>query len=575
MTSTYLGVACTGHDNAVAIVNENGVLIFAEATERAVQSKRALGCPPDDVNRIGPILREYVDAGARLVVARTWSDAAVAKILSGREKVDGGLRAMEAAGSDRALSQPLREMQYVSDLVTSGLALAGRGAWLHAAEGHDVEFRGFDHHLTHAAAGCFSSPFEEAACAVVDGYGEDGSCRFFSWRGGRLTPIDAGVDRGEGGSLGLFFGNLTRWCGFDPWKGEEWKVMGLAAYGRRDGDLYRLMSQTLRIDGLRLVRPASAIPAYVQLQKRARAPGADARTVADLARTGQEFFADRMTELLENFHELGISPNLVLSGGCALNSAYNGQVVERTGFRHLHVFAAPADDGNAAGAAWCAWRQDHPEVPRSPLTQSPFVGSAFLREALQNLARFGGVSRREADPAETAARLLAEGKVVGWAQGRAELGPRALGNRSILADPRLPAMKDRLNAEVKFREEFRPFAPSVLHEHGSDWFENYQESPYMERALRFRPGVRGRVPAVVHVDGTGRLQSVRRETAPTFHALIEAFRRRTGVPLVLNTSFNVMGRPIIHSVEDALGVFFTTGLDALMIEDRLIEKETR
>ena len=157
-------------------------------------------------------------------------------------------------------------------------------------------------------------------------------------------------------------------------------------------------------------------------------------------------------------------------------------------------------------------------------------------------------------------------------QGRAEFGPRALGNRSILADPRRPEIKDELNRRVKFREQFRPFAPAILHEFRADYFEDYQESPYMERTLRFKTNVRARIPGVVHVDGTGRVQSVRREWNSRFYDLIQDFFARTGIPLVLNTSFNVMGRPIMHSVEDAISLFFTTGLDALIMGDYLLTK---
>lgn len=171
-----------------------------------------------------------------------------------------------------------------------------------------------------------------------------------------------------------------------------------------------------------------------------------------------------------------------------------------------------------------------------------------------------------------AAEALASGAIVGWVQGRAEFGPRALGNRSILADPRDPAMKDRINALVKFREEYRPFAPAILDRYGDEYFEDYQESPYMERALRFRKEVADRVPAVVHADGTGRVQTVKREWNERFYELIAAFYGLTGIPLVLNTSFNIMGKPIIHSVEDALGLFYTTGMDVLVIEDYLLEK---
>jgi carbamoyltransferase len=191
------------------------------------------------------------------------------------------------------------------------------------------------------------------------------------------------------------------------------------------------------------------------------------------------------------------------------------------------------------------------------------------------LARYGGGLQVQHFPetiAPQTARRLADGRLVGWVQGRAEFGPRALGNRSILADPRDPGMKDRINGRVKFREEYRPFAPSILDEFGPEFFFDYQASPYMERTLRFRPEAAERVPAVVHVDGTGRLQSVIRESNPRFHALLEAFRDLTGIPLLLNTSFNVMGKPIVHSVEDAVAVFMTTGLDVLVIEDYLFEK---
>jgi carbamoyltransferase len=173
------------------------------------------------------------------------------------------------------------------------------------------------------------------------------------------------------------------------------------------------------------------------------------------------------------------------------------------------------------------------------------------------------------------AAALADGAIVGVMQGRAEWGPRALGHRSILADPRQADIQAVLNAKVKFREGFRPFAPAILHEHGPDWFENYQFSPYMERALRWRPEVRDRVPGVVHANGTGRLQSVTAEHNPFFHAVLRAFFAQTGVPVLLNTSFNVMGKPIVHGVEDAIAVYCTTGLDALLVEDFWVSREGR
>jgi carbamoyltransferase len=302
------------------------------------------------------------------------------------------------------------------------------------------------------------------------------------------------------------------------------------------------------------------------------------RDAANLAYVGQQVFIEVMTELLTNLYPHRTSENLVLTGGCALNSAYNGQISERTPWKNVFVYAAPGDDGNAMGAALLAYAHDAGRLPTSSEAGSPYLGTEVSDNALKSVLQFGGLEPRqlsEHDLLGVVARMIADGKIIGWMQGRAELGPRALGNRSILADPRRADMKDIVNERVKFREEFRPFAPSILEEHGPEYFENYQDSPYMERALRFRPQMRDKVPAVVHVDGTGRLQSVSRKRNQLFYDLIERFYGMTGVPVLLNTSFNVMGKPIVHSVDDALVVYFTSGLDALVIGNYVFEKPRR
>jgi carbamoyltransferase len=283
-----------------------------------------------------------------------------------------------------------------------------------------------------------------------------------------------------------------------------------------------------------------------------------------------------MTRLLRAFHGICPRDRLVLAGGCALNSAFNGQIVGRTPFREVYVPPAPADDGTALGAAWLAFEAGRPVQAERPATLSPYLGSEVCPLALERLRHnAGGLAHRYlpgTSMEEETARLLAEGRLVAWVQGRAEFGPRALGNRSILADPRDPGIKDKINDRVKFREPYRPFAPSILAEHGGEYFESFQASPYMDKALQFKPGVVDRVPGVVHVDGTGRLQTVDERWNPRFHRLLEAFHGRTGVPVLLNTSFNVMGKPIVHSVEDAVSVFMTSGLDALVIGDDLFLK---
>jgi carbamoyltransferase len=250
----------------------------------------------------------------------------------------------------------------------------------------------------------------------------------------------------------------------------------------------------------------------------------------------------------------------------------------RTGFRNLYVPPAPSDDGNAVGAALLAYRQEHPQPPprSARAIHSPFLGSAIdtkeLGQFAANAAMLGHVSVAQDEISDYVAEALAQGCIVGWVQGRAEFGPRSLGNRSILADPRDATMKDRINAIVKFREGFRPFAPSILDEYGNEYFEDYSFTPYMEKTLKIRPHLRERIPAVCHVDGTGRLQSVTAGLNPRFHALIEAFRRRTGVPVVLNTSLNVMGKPIVHSAADAVGIYLSSHIDMLVIDDLVFRK---
>jgi carbamoyltransferase len=308
-----------------------------------------------------------------------------------------------------------------------------------------------------------------------------------------------------------------------------------------------------------------------------RREGESPFAAADIAYAGQQVFSEVYFEFLNNLCKLGISENLIIGGGCALNSSANGRILEQTNFNGLHVFSAPGDDGNALGAAWLAFYEDYPgaKKEKAPVLQSPYLGSEMSKGTLDKMQNFGPAKQTRLEFAEVCRRtaaILAEGKLVGWVQGRAEFGPRALGNRSILADARYPDMKDKINTRVKFREAFRPFAPSILNECGPEYFIDYQESPYMERTLRFREEVISQVPAVVHEDGTGRLQTVKLEWNERFYLLIQEFYGLTGVPLLLNTSFNVMGKPIIHTVEDALSVFYTSGLDALVIGNIMIEK---
>lgn len=590
MLKNYIGLACTGHENAIAIVDAAGDVVFAEATERFLQNKRGINTPADDVLRMPRLLAQWCDPQAELVVAKTWSRSAAEAM-----KADASLMLGATAGANPATDRDwlTRVMFHVGlwdKLIGPNCQLAGTGIARHCNTAfRRMSVREYNHHLTHAAYACFTSPFDEAVCMVVDGYGEGVSHSFYRYAGGEIVPLQyersAANRYGSLASLGLFYGyTVCSLFGLEITNGEEWKVMGLAPYGRLNTEFLELLQRHIRVDGLDFVMDEQAGRSYTAMRRFARGPQQSLDDLCDIAFTAQHHFNELLFRMLGRLAEICPSQNLVFSGGCALNSSFNGLVSLRSGFKNLYVPPAPSDDGNAVGAALLAYRQDHPHHPQTrPQPQrsaraihSPFLGSRIdekeLGQFAANASMLGHVDVAPGEISEYVAEALAQGCVVGWVQGRAEFGPRSLGNRSILADPRDASMKDRINAIVKFREGFRPFAPSILDEYGDEYFEDYSFTPYMEKTLKIRPHLRERIPAVCHVDGTGRLQSVTAGLNPRFHALIEAFRRRTGVPVVLNTSLNVMGKPIVHSAADAVGIYLSSRIDMLVIDDWVFRK---
>jgi carbamoyltransferase len=573
----YIGLCTTYHDPALALLAPDGEILYAEATERHLQNKRALNAEPDDLFLLPRLLREHCRDAESFVVASNWRARrpryeAIARLLGWLSP--RGIMHREGKRLNAWLEMyQFHHMQASQHHALRRTALNLARVFREDFPGIPVRFRHYDHHLAHAALACYGSPYEDAACAVIDSYGEEGSMAFYDYSGGRIVP----KSRHTGPqSLGFFYMKLTELCGFDWLGGEEWKVMGLASYGQTDPELLGLLEEMVAVEGLTLAtRHGVYRDRLRRLEARRRLPGAPPEAAADLAHTGQEFFTRIVNRLLANLHGLGLSDNLVLAGGCALNSVCNGQILRETPFRSLYVPPAPADDGTALGAAWLALREDSPKLPLPARPLSPYLGAVVAERDVERFARYSGLPVQHLPGGAVvpaAAELLAGGKILGWVQGRAEFGPRALGNRSILADPRPADMGERVNRDVKFRERFRPYAPAILQGFGPDYFSDYQETPYMDRTLAFRPEVRERVPAVVHVDGTGRLQTVREEWNPRFHALLSDFHRRSGVPVLLNTSFNVMGKPIVHAAEDAFGVFLGSGLDALALGDYLFTK---
>lgn len=575
----YIGLSVTYHDPALAIVDDQGNVLFAEAIERYMQNKRALNCIADPLLLIKELLQHYCSSADEFVIAINWRKKrplyeniiAVLGCLTAQGLLKTGIKRLRSPLSNYQLHHMIACQR--NHINSAGLNLVRIIAEHYP--GCSISHADYDHHLTHAASACYSSPFSESACAVIDSFGENGSMGFYHFENQQLTCL---YETKGTGSIGFYYMKVTELCGFDWLKGEEWKVMGLAPYGKLNNELYALLKSTISVQGFDCLHQSknlfTSLTALDQFKRHEQDPVEQA---ADLAFTGQYFFAELMSQLLQHLQQVTGCNNLALAGGCALNSAFNGQIKHRTGFDQVFIPSAPADDGTALGAAWLALHDDKPTLPLSTENKwlTPYLGASISDEAVERLIQYNRALDIQYLPGsicEVTAELLAKGQLVGWIQGRAEFGPRALGNRSILADPRQAATKDKINQRIKFRENFRPFAPSVLHEHADEYFEHYHESPYMDKTLRLRDDVREKVAAVCHVDGTGRLQTVKKAWNPHFYHLITHFYQKTQIPMLLNTSFNVMGKPLVHTLEDAVSVFLTTGLDVLVVNDYLIRK---
>ena len=438
-----------------------------------------------------------------------------------------------------------------------------------------------DHHLCHAASAYYLAGFEEAAILSIDGAGEDITTWFGRGMGHRIVRRHC-VRLPH--SLGLLYSAVTDYLGFKPWGGEG-KVMGLAPYGdpaRYRSAMHGLLHWNedgrfeldLRYFDFHVTGWTRWIsPAFEQVFGPRRPPQSELTSRhQDVAAALQEVVEDAALALVRHLHRLVPSRNLCLAGGVALNSVMNGRIRREGPFEHMFVQPAANDAGTALGGALLI-AHGLLGLPRVESPEVVYLGPEYSAADHEAAARDPGlIIERPDDTVERTAELLAAGKIVGWFQGRMEVGPRALGNRSILADPRDATMKDTLNHRVKHREAFRPFAPSVLEEHAAEWFEGVASSPHMLLVFPVNPARRGRVPAVTHVDGTARVQTVSARSNPRFHRLIAAFGRRTGVPMLLNTSFNVQGEPIVCTPSNAVHCFKGTDMDYLVLGDLVLRK---
>jgi carbamoyltransferase len=574
--TTILGLNAYHGDAAAALVVD-GELVAAVEEERLNRVKHCAGFPslaarwcledagvaPEELDHVAVGRDPRANIGAKVI--RTLMHPTSPRFLRARLENAGRVRDVRAQLAE-ALGIPQERLR---------------------AQMHNVE-----HHQAHVASAFFVSPFDEAAVLSVDGFGDFASTMLAVGRGNRIEVLDRVLFPH---SLGIYYEAVTQWLGF-PHYGDVGKVMGLAPYGDPDvhreqlrklaypsGDLFELgldyfLHHKEGVDMTWDDQTPSVGRLYsdalVELIGPARDPGAPLeKHHEDVAAALQAVLEEVYLHLVARLAERTGQTTLCLAGGVALNAVANGMIRPQTPFDEVYVQPAAGDSGTAVGAAFHVWNQELGQ-PRGFVMDHAYTGPAYSDDACAEAARAAGFEPERLDEEQliaTVADRIAEGDVVGWFQGRMEFGPRALGNRSIVTDPRRHDMKDILNARIKQREPFRPFAPSILAPRVGEWYEQDYTSPFMVMVYKTRADKRELVPAVNHVDDTGRVQTVEPDVNARYWKLIEAFEARTGVPIVLNTSFNE-NEPIVMTPAEAVDTFAKTKMDLLVLGNTVIRR---
>lgn len=481
----------------------------------------------------------------------------------------------------------LRNILKVSDLKSVFCQKLGLEPSSVRAEFHNVE-----HHRAHMASAFFVSPFDESAVLSVDGAGDFVTTMWGTGNGNKLT-VSGEINFPH--SLGIYYTAISQWLGFIKF-GDEGKVMGLAPYGkptfidqmRRMVRLQRDGTFELDLDYFVHATTGAAMtwddgeptlgmlfsPKLTALLGEPRVPKSElTQRHMDVAASLQAMLEEAEFALVRKLQNETGQRALCLAGGVALNSAFNGKILPNTGFKDIYIQPAANDGGTSLGVCYYIYHQVLGK-PRTYVMNDAYLGPKFTNATVQQALERCGLTYQTLDEqalVKKAAGLVADGQVLGWYQGRMEWGPRALGNRSIIADPRRPEMKDVLNSRIKHREFFRPFAPSVLLESTAQYFDQDYPDPFMLKVYNVLPEKRSQIPAVVHVDGTGRLQTVSQQYAPLYWELIKSYGEITGIPVVLNTSFNE-NEPLVCKPEEAIDCFMRTKMDALAIGNYLVQK---
>jgi carbamoyltransferase len=565
--------------SAVLVDVDSGRLLAAVAEERINRVKHFAGFPGKAVEECLSIAgAKFADVG-HVAVARDGKANLLAKMgfaVRNLPRITQLARQRLERRAEVASAPQLLERQF-------GLPSGGLKAKVHAVE----------HHLAHLSSSFFVSPFEDAALLSIDGFGDFASTMSGVGRDAEIEIFDRTLFPH---SMGVVYTAVCQFIGYDRY-GDEGKVMGLAPYGKDEhraffDELVKLESNgrfRLNLDyfihhteGVDYSFDESGKPTVASLYSKKlvdrfgppRKHGEElTQRDMDFARSLQACLERVYFHMLNHLYDRTKLPRLCLAGGVALNSVANGMVLDHTPFKEVYIQPAAGDDGTAVGAAY--WVLNHVlKKPRSFVMESAETGTRYTNKQCAAALRAAGVQFEtlpESDLLKRTAEIIAQGKVVGWFQGGMEWGPRALGHRSILAHPGFPGMKDILNARIKHREWFRPFAPVVLEERLNEIFESNHPTPFMLMVYKTRPEWRERLSAVNHVDDTGRVQTVKRSTAPRYYGVVEAFGRITGIPVLINTSFNE-NEPIVRTPEEAVACYLRTKMDALVIEDHLCVK---
>lgn len=555
-------------NDAAATMVEDGTVTMAVQEERYRRVKHFPGFPEKAVDaclRKGGVPLEDLDA-----IAFFWNPAIHAGTFNWRQS-----------------SVPRHHMEYLYDVPNHLLARTGPAPEVmeqvfHLADGKKLRIYYVTHHLAHAAGALLASPFDRGAILTVDGYGERDSTVIWSGDGASFKRL---WTQEFPHSLGGVYAAVSQYLGFRPNSGEG-KVMGLASYGQAVyADIFRQLIKvtkdgyTVDLDAFSyyLERPIRYTQKLVDLLGPPRVPeSAIEKRHEDIAASLQLVLEEAIIALASLAKRLTGMDTLCMAGGVTLNCSANGKLVQSGIFDHYFFQPASSDAGASMGAALYATHALE-GLKRGPSKMvHEYLGPSSTPDEVFDSLKKGGLDfLTPDDPYELAGRLLAKGLIGSVYQGRAEFGPRALGNRSTLADPRGADMKDRVNARVKFREPFRPFAPSVQVEHAVEYFGPGADfSPFMLRVFETKAEHLNEAAAVTHVDGGARVQSVDKADNPRYWRLIDGFRKETGTPLVLNTSFNVRGEPIVNTPSDAVKCYLTTDMDFLVIEDALLIKDS-